>query len=161
MTPVPAVWLDHAVVAIDALERGISVFEAMAGVRPVMGGAHPTLGTENAPVSLDHGRYLEILAPRPGGSLHPMVRDVGTHHTLTPFLWALATDDLARLRQQLSRAGFASEELAREFVISLGARYTKRAEQLFAREDIKRMTETELRYRGLHRRSARAGTGKR
>lgn len=106
----PAVWLDHFVVAIDDLDAGISAFESLTGVRPVYGGAHPTLGTHNALVSLGRDQYLEILAPRPDASLHPMVQEVGEHETLTPILWALATDDLVELHRVISAAGFAADE---------------------------------------------------
>jgi len=110
MTPASTVWFDHCVVAIDDLARGVSAFETLTGVCPVAGGAHPSLGTENALVSLGNREYLEILAPRPGGVLHPMVCDIGSSRTLTPFLWALATDDLNRLRRRLSGAGFVIDE---------------------------------------------------
>ena len=100
----PAVWLDHCVVAIHDLDAGMSAFESLTGVRPVYGGEHPSLGTHNALVSLGSGRYLEILAPRPGGSPHPMVQEIGMLQSLTPILWALATDDLVELRRVVKTA---------------------------------------------------------
>ena len=106
----PAVWLDHCVVAIHDLDAGMAAFQSLTGVRPVYGGAHPSLGTHNALVSLGAGCYLEILAPRPGGELHPMVQEVGRFQSLTPILWALATDDLVELRRVVQTAGFSVDE---------------------------------------------------
>ena len=104
------VWLDHFVVAIDDLDAGSSTFEELTGVRPVYGGDHPSLGTHNALVSLGPGLYLEILAQRPGATLDPMVRDVGSYDTLMPFLWAVATDDIGHLHDVVTAEGFAANE---------------------------------------------------
>ncbi len=108
--PPPTVWLDHFVVAIDDLEAGINAFESMAGVRPAYGGEHPALGTHNALVSLGRDQYLEILAPRPGAKLDPRFRAAGEHTSLTPILWALATDDIETLHSVATSAGFAADE---------------------------------------------------
>jgi hypothetical protein len=118
------VWLDHFVVAIDDLDTGISAFEDSTGVRPVYGGEHPTLGTHNALVSLGGKQYLEILAPRPDASLHPMVQEVGEHQTLTPILWALATDNIIELHRLVRALGFAADEP------SPGSRVTQDGETL-------------------------------
>ena len=92
MSGTPRVWLDHFVVAIDDLDRGIEAFESLTGVRPVFGGEHPALGTHNALVSLGGEQYLEILAPRPGAEVSPLFGEAGRFPTLTPYLWAVATD---------------------------------------------------------------------
>jgi hypothetical protein len=68
------------------------------------------LGTHNALVSLGSGLYLEILAPRPGASLDPMVQNVAACDTLTPFLWAAATDDIDQLHEAVTAAGFAAND---------------------------------------------------
>jgi len=107
-----AVWLDHFVVAIDDLDAGVAAFEGLTGVRPMRGGDHPSLGTHNALVSLGGEQYLEILAPRPGATLHEMVREVGEHETLTPILWALATDDIVELHRLVRASGYHADEPA-------------------------------------------------
>ena len=107
----PRARLDHFVVAIDDLDRGIDAFEARTGVRPVPGGEHPDLGTHNALVSLGPDRYLEILAPRPGATVDPSFRGVAEHRELTPYLWALATDDVDVVRAALHAHGFPVPEI--------------------------------------------------
>ncbi len=128
MTPMsdsrPAVWLDHFVVAIDDLHAGISAFEELTGVRPIYGGEHPGFGTHNALVSLGGAQYFEILAPRPGAALNPMLGDLGESDTLTPMLWALATDDIVELHRVVSAAGIAANEP------SPGSRVTEDGETL-------------------------------
>jgi hypothetical protein len=57
----PTVHIDHILLGIDDLDRGMDLFEQRSGVRPVQGGKHPG-GTHNALVSLGDGTYLEIIA---------------------------------------------------------------------------------------------------
>jgi len=120
----PAVWLDHFVVAIRNLDAGIDAFEALAGVTPVYGGEHPGLGTHNALASLGRDRYLEILAPRPGATLDPFISGASECATLTPILWAFATDDIEALHGVVTSAGFAAN------APSPGARLTRGGETL-------------------------------
>jgi len=105
----PQVWLDHVVVGIDDLDRGIASFEAMTGVRPQYCGEHPALGTHNALASLGPGRYLEILAARPGASVDERFADVVGCTTLTPVMWALATDNVNEIQRRITAAGFNAD----------------------------------------------------
>jgi hypothetical protein len=107
----PKAWLDHFVVGIDNLETGVAAFEAMSGVHPTYGGEHPSLGTHNAVASLGGDQYLEILAPRPGAQLSPLFAGAAGKTTLTPILWAAATDDIGAVHEALTREGFAPREL--------------------------------------------------
>src|SRR5262245_58945838 len=59
----PRADIDHVIIAISSLDRGIADFAALTGVTPEKGGQHPGRRTQNALVSLGDGRYLEILAP--------------------------------------------------------------------------------------------------
>jgi hypothetical protein len=63
MQPGQGVGIDHVILGINDLERGVREFESKTGVAPKRGGEHPGRGTQNALVSLGDGRYLEILAP--------------------------------------------------------------------------------------------------
>lgn len=112
-----AAHIDHVILGIGDLERGIRAFTAATGVPPQRGGEHPGRGTANALVSLGAGCYLEILAPAgsgsgtergkrqtpvaPGGDTH-----LGTLQTLTPIGWAVGTSDLDALLARLARSGF-------------------------------------------------------
>jgi hypothetical protein len=99
-----AVAIDHLILAVDDLDRGMAEFARRTGVTPVKGGVHPGRGTQNALASLGERIYVEILAPshEPGTTADPRT----TFRTLTPVGWALHTDDLPAVVQQLKAAGF-------------------------------------------------------
>jgi len=97
--------IDHLILGVDDLERGMQEFARRTGVTPVKGGVHPGRGTQNALASLGHDRYIEILAPsnEPGVPANPMT----AFRTLTPVGWALHTADLTRAVTLLHDAGVA------------------------------------------------------
>ena len=61
---VPAMQIDHVILAVTDLEAGMREFEELTGVEPVYGGRHPGRDTHNAIVPLTSGMYVEILAPK-------------------------------------------------------------------------------------------------
>ena len=95
--------IDHLILGVDDLERGMQEFATRTGVTPVKGGVHPGRGTQNALASLGNGQYIEILAPsnEPGVPADPMT----AFRTLTPVGWALHTADLTRTVKLLRDAG--------------------------------------------------------
>ena len=56
--------LDHLILGISDLQKGIEDFEKLTGVRPIFAGVHPNIGTHNALISLGDGVYFEIIAPQ-------------------------------------------------------------------------------------------------
>jgi hypothetical protein len=105
----PAAQIDHILLGIDDLDRGVEQFEKLTGVRPVYGGKHPR-GTHNALVSLGDGTYLEILALQPNVAPPKEYAELKKLNALTPIGWAVSSKDSARLRSQLTSAGLAVSE---------------------------------------------------
>ena len=105
----PAVGIDHLILGVDDLERGMAEFASRTGVKPVKGGVHPGRGTQNALVALGSGRYLEILAPsrEPGTTSDAMTQS----STLAPVGWALHTGDVAGVVATLRGAAFVASDV--------------------------------------------------
>ncbi|MDQ3070153.1 MAG: VOC family protein [Acidobacteriota bacterium] len=98
----PAV-IDHFILAINDLARGVAEFERRTGVRPVFGGVHPGRGTQNALASLGDGRYIEILAPDPKQpSPTQPIEGLKALTMLTPSGWALGTTDVFAMQARLT-----------------------------------------------------------
>jgi catechol 2,3-dioxygenase-like lactoylglutathione lyase family enzyme len=104
--------IDHVILGVNDLRKGIEEFERRTGVRAVYGGAHPGRGTHNALVSLGEPHYLEILAPNPedGGSTE-WIGDLRGLTTLTPVGWAARGEDLPALHQRLKDQGIETGEV--------------------------------------------------
>ena len=106
-------YFDHFIVGISDLDKGMNLIEEMTGVRPVYGGVHPTIGTHNALISLGDHTYLEIIAPNPDAdveNLDPVLKaefmePLKQMTSLTPFLWAVGSRDLAMTGRLLKEAG--------------------------------------------------------
>lgn len=101
-----AVDIDHVILGINDLERGMREFESKTGVTPKRGGEHPGRGTQNALVSLGGNRYLELLAPaasqQPAASRERAIE----HAELTLVGWALHTRGITSIVHQIRTAGF-------------------------------------------------------
>jgi hypothetical protein len=103
------VGIDHVILGVDDLDRGMTEFARRTGVAPVKGGAHPGRGTQNALVSLSDGRYLEILAPSHEAGVAADPRTA--HALLTSVGWALHTNDLRTVVTNVRAAGFRISEI--------------------------------------------------
>jgi hypothetical protein len=100
------VGIDHIILKVTDLTRGIAAFTRLTGVAPKRGGQHPGRGTENALVSLGPDHYLEILAPI-GTVADSAARVEPDTATLVPAGWAVHTRALESLIARVGSAGFA------------------------------------------------------
>jgi hypothetical protein len=101
--------LDHILLGISDLERGIAWVEQRTGVRAVFGGVHPGRGTQNALLSLGPRRYLEIIAPDPKQPLQSEgpAQPLASMHEPHLFNWAVHTEDIVAAAKGAVAAGFA------------------------------------------------------
>lgn len=96
--------IDHVILAINNLDKGVEQFKALTGIEAVYGGAHPNSFTHNALVSLDGDTYLEIIAPRPDATNVP--EEFLKYDSLTPWGWAIRTRNIETTRTKLKASGF-------------------------------------------------------
>jgi hypothetical protein len=101
--------VDHLMWGAPDLAAGMAAAAKLFGVEAVPGGAHPGLGTRNALVGLDDGRYLEILAPDPAQSL-PGTFGEQLAALKEPALitWAIASRKLQSIVDRLAASGYRS-----------------------------------------------------
>ena len=98
--------VDHLLLGVSDLDRGIDWVEQRTGVRAAAGGVHPGRGTRNALLSLGAGHYLEIIAPDPAQSTY------NSHIDVRPFTqprlvnFAAATGDIEAIAAAALKAGF-------------------------------------------------------
>lgn len=110
--------IDHIILSIDNLERGIDILEQATGVRPVFGGAHPGRGTQNALLSLGNNQYIELLAPNladTSAAVKAAAQQLTAHFsqfkTPTPNGWAIRVADAEGERARLVDVGFKASDV--------------------------------------------------
>jgi hypothetical protein len=105
--------LDHILLGVSDLQRGIDWVEERSGVRATFGGVHPGRGTQNALLSLGTRRYLEIIAPDPTQSISgdSMASELRKLKEPTVVAWAVHTNDLATLVKKARAAGIDMEDI--------------------------------------------------
>lgn len=103
--------IDHVILGVNDLERGIEELFRLTGVRAVFGGAHPGRGTHNALISLGGSQYLEILAPNPKDESPRWIGELQSLTTLTPVGWAARGEDLPALQKSLQSQGVQTGEV--------------------------------------------------
>jgi glyoxalase-like protein len=98
--------IDHVIVGMADLERGMDRFEQLTGVRPVIGGANPRTATRNALVSLGNRRYLELLAPRGDAPPSADIDLLRKLEDLTPLRWVVSTSQPEVTVRHLRQLGY-------------------------------------------------------
>jgi catechol 2,3-dioxygenase-like lactoylglutathione lyase family enzyme len=97
--------LDHIILGIDDLDKGVAWVEQRTGVRAAFGGVHPGRGTRNALLSLGSDCYLEIIAPDPQQSSPTWFSQILTIPEPKLIAWAVHTPDLTALAETVVAAG--------------------------------------------------------
>jgi hypothetical protein len=107
--------VDHLVLGVSDLDRGIEWFEQKTGVRPVVGGRHPNRGTQNALASFSNRdssgvvrQYLEIMAPDPQQAGHERGAELLKLSSPRLVLWASATTEIDKLARAAKAAKLAA-----------------------------------------------------
>lgn len=111
-------YIDHLTLAINDFEAGIEALHGLTGVKPRNLGRDAALGTQSAVISLGPDTFLQIVAPDPKANpelidpeLKPRVLDrIQGLTDLTPFTWAIGTENMERTRLLLRRAGLRTAD---------------------------------------------------
>jgi hypothetical protein len=98
--------VDHLLLGVADRGLGIDWVEQRTGVKAVIGGSHPGVGTCNALLSLGERQYLEIIAPDPEQTqLAPRYQLLTTLRTPRLITWAAAMRDADVTAKRLRAAG--------------------------------------------------------
>jgi hypothetical protein len=103
--------VDHVILGINDLQKGIEELERRTGVRAAFGGAHPGRGTQNALISLGEHHYLEILAPNPKEKGAARPEELLALTALTPVGWAARANDMLSMQRILRSHGAQTGEI--------------------------------------------------
>jgi hypothetical protein len=98
--------VDHLLLGVSDLERGIDWVEERTGVRAAIGGSHPGVGTRNALLSLGGRRYLEIIAPDPAQTAFNFRIDVRRLSEPRLITWAAGTKNVEAVAKRARAAAF-------------------------------------------------------
>lgn len=106
--------VDHIMVAVDSLERGIELLRQATGVTATFGGTHPGRGTQNALIALGPRTYLELLAPNPADPERgaEQVANYASFRELTPTGWAAQSMDAEAMGAAFAARGLAVGSVA-------------------------------------------------
>lgn len=108
--PYKTAGIDHILIGVSDLDEGIRAFEQATGVAAVIGGKHPSRGTENALVSLGGGAYVEIIAPQHDARPNEMVTSLRALHGPALVGWAVHVVDANDAAEHLESAGFKASK---------------------------------------------------
>jgi catechol 2,3-dioxygenase-like lactoylglutathione lyase family enzyme len=103
--------LDHVVIAVRDLDAATVVQTRLLGRRPSWRGVHPAYGTANTLFRLEN-LYVELLAPRGGGSFGALLADWLERRGESLFALAFGTADAAATAGELRLRGLSAPEPA-------------------------------------------------
>ncbi len=92
--------IDHLLYGVPDLEEGIAYIHELTGVKAVIGGSHPGLGTHNALMGLGNNIYFEIIAPDPQQEVERTWMDLDQLEKPKLFRWAATTRDVPAVRDK-------------------------------------------------------------
>ena len=92
--------IDHLLYGVRNLQEGIAYIHELTGVKPVVGGSHPGLGTHNALMGLGNNIYFEIIAPDPQQKVDRVWMDLDQLEKPKLFRWAATTRDVMAVRNK-------------------------------------------------------------
>jgi glyoxalase-like protein len=98
--------VDHLLLGVSDLDRGIAWVEQRTGIRAVIGGTHPGAGTRNALLSLGARHYLEIIAPDPAQSGYNFQIDLRPLAEPRLITWAAAVNNIEAAAKVTRDAGY-------------------------------------------------------
>jgi hypothetical protein len=104
--PAPRVPLDHLLLGVSDLDKGIDWVRLRTGVTAAIGGSHPGRGTRNALLSLANDHYLEIIAPDPAQSEYHFHVDIRSLTEPRLVNWAARTHDIEATAKLAREAGY-------------------------------------------------------
>jgi catechol 2,3-dioxygenase-like lactoylglutathione lyase family enzyme len=105
------VTLDHVVIAVRDLNAATVVQTRLLGRRPSWRGVHPAYGTANTLFRLEN-LYVELLAPRGGGSFGGLLAEWLERQGEGLFALAFGTPDAAATANELRLRGLSAPEPA-------------------------------------------------
>ncbi|MEJ0056133.1 MAG: VOC family protein [Bacteroidota bacterium] len=118
------IMLDHILLGVSDLQKGIQLVKEKTGVEAAEGGKHPNIGTHNALISLGENQYLEIIAPNPGEKLIDEYSFLKDLKEPSVFTWAVHTNNMEEVLKKINAAGY------KNYGISDGSRLTKEGKKL-------------------------------
>jgi hypothetical protein len=97
--------IDHLLLGAADLGAGVAWVERVTGVKALVGGSHPGMGTRNALLSLGGRQYLEIIAPDPAQSVFAFRTDLRALRSPQLVAWAALATDIAAIAKRAKDAG--------------------------------------------------------